>query len=85
MERLKQAGFFIGEGDVIENVARAGKYRGKHGFRLNSDKVLLGAKASTRAGLFETTATMSDSAYPLRKSRALNQRVAGRDPAPMSD
>ena len=69
VERLKQAGAFIGEGDVIENVARAGKYRGKHGFRLNSDKVLLGAKASTRAGLFETAATMSDSARPRRKSR----------------
>jgi hypothetical protein len=44
VEVVKEAGFLIGKGEVIENVARAGKYRGQHGFRLNSDKVLLGAK-----------------------------------------
>jgi hypothetical protein len=66
---LKEAGFFIGKGEVIENVARAGKYRGQHGFRLNSDRVLLDAKASIRAGMSEPTATMSDSAPSIRKVR----------------
>ena len=69
VEVLKQAGFLIGKGEVIENVARAGKYRGQHGFRLNSDKVLLDTKASIRAGVFEGTATMSDSARSLGKGR----------------
>jgi hypothetical protein len=41
VEVLRQAGFSVAKGDVIENVARAGKYRGTHGFRLNSDRVLL--------------------------------------------
>lgn len=69
VERLKQAGFFVGEGDVIENVARAGKYRGRHGFRLNSDKVLLEAKALSQADVSEATATMSGSARCPRKIR----------------
>jgi hypothetical protein len=69
VERLKQAGLSVGEGEVIENVARVGKYRGRHGFRLNSDRVLLEAKAPGQTGASEATAPMSDSTRSLRKVR----------------
>ena len=41
VERLRQEARFIDEGDIIENVARARKYRGRLGFQLNSDRVAI--------------------------------------------
>ena len=41
VERLRQEARFIDEGDIIENVARAKKYRGRLGFQLNSDRVAI--------------------------------------------
>jgi hypothetical protein len=68
VELLQRAGFFINEGDVIENVARAGKYRGRPGFRLNPDKVSLSASSTSNVESSEATSMMSGSARHLKKS-----------------
>ena len=49
VQRLKQEARFINEGDIIENVARARKYRGQLGFQLNSDRVSIDPRTLTRS------------------------------------
>jgi hypothetical protein len=49
LDRLREAGLRVSKDQVIENVARAGKYSGRHGFRLNSDTVALDPKGLRRA------------------------------------
>jgi hypothetical protein len=48
VERLRQEARLINEGDIIENVARARKYRGRPGFRLNSDRVAIDPRTIRR-------------------------------------
>lgn len=48
LDHLSAAGLRVSRDQVIENVARAGKYSDRHGFRLNSDKVALDPKGLHR-------------------------------------
>jgi hypothetical protein len=49
VQRLRQEARLIDEGDVIENVARAKKYRGRLGFQLNSDRVAIDPRTLKRS------------------------------------
>ena len=49
VRRLRQEARLINEGDIIENVARARKYRGRHGFRLNSDRIAIDPRTPKRS------------------------------------
>jgi hypothetical protein len=49
VRRLRQEARLINEGDIIENVARARKYRGRLGFRLNSDRVAIDPRTIKRS------------------------------------
>ena len=49
VRRLRQEACLINEGDIIENVTRARKYRDRLGFRLNSDRVAIDPRTLTRS------------------------------------
>jgi hypothetical protein len=49
VQRLKQEARFINEGDIIQNVARARKYRGQLGFQLNSERVAIDPRTLKRS------------------------------------